>query len=221
MSDFDLPTLAQAKHTLELIAQHNLTCSDMKVLHKGYLSDLLEAIRFNNIGFFQEPRNEIRLALGLLPLNPTLLIDYDLSLEESISMCKCESVRTRQFKLKALNAWLIKQGHAGKGKKTISIRLSQLPQDLNLGENEAEKYFDSKYRLASYQEILAFGAVYPRLQNRFRIFGRSYESPHTIGVGYFHPNLYVHDLKRGINFSAGGTSTGIERDDIAFLFVEK
>lgn len=66
----ELATLKQGTQTLALIADQDLTRAEMKILHEGYLSDLLKAIR-NGIIL---DRREFQISIGLCGS-----VDYTLS----------------------------------------------------------------------------------------------------------------------------------------------
>ncbi len=56
-------TFGQATHTLTVIDQQNPSAADLKVLHDGYLADLLRAIKLGTIPL----RGDFQKLLGLLP----------------------------------------------------------------------------------------------------------------------------------------------------------
>lgn len=214
-------TFGQAKHTLEIFTQQNLTVEDMRLLHNGLLSDFLEGIHLSR-GIFPSKkcpsaRDELRVFLGLLPLEPTLVVDYDQSIQQMIDKGRYDSVIDNLG-----NAAKYTNTRAGRGVKKINIRLQSLIENVDLEKNEADKKLGGRYRLASYEELFAFGATYPKVQQRcpYGIFGRSYGSARD-SRGFperFHPNLWGGKDTRGLSMEAGGIYSN---PGTHFLFVEK
>ena len=214
-------TFGQAKHTLEIFAQQNLTTEDMRLLHSGLLSDFLEGISLSR-GIFPSKRclstrDELRVFLGLLPLEPTLVVDYDQPIQKMIDAGRYDRVIDNLG-----NAAKYTNTRAGRGVKKINIRLQRLIESVDLEKNEADKKLGGHYRLASYEEVFAFGATYPKVQQRcsYGIFGRSYSSAKD-SRGFqerFHPNLWGGTDARGLSMEAGGVYSN---PGTHFLFVEK
>ncbi len=206
------PTLAQAKHTLEIFDQQDISSTDMRFLHDGFLSDFLEGVRYSR-GTCFPTRDELRVFLGLLPKKPTMVVDHDLSFEELVTAGQYDRVVDHMG-----NARLYFDTRAGRGRKNVKIQLRQLLEgNLNLAENEAEGMCGERYRLASYEEILAFGSTYPKVQLRcpHGIFGKAYGG---ISPKSFQPNLWGQDGARGLCFEAGGVYCN---PGTHFLFVER
>lgn len=211
------PSLKQAKHTLEIIAQQDLDWDDMLSLHDGYLSDLLEGIQISRLSGCLPGRGELRVLFGLLPQHPTLTVNYDLAIEKMVDAgnytvvwdngCPGNISEYKRFR------------KIGKGIKKINIRLECIEKSVNLDENEAEKRVGKNFRLASYEEIFAFGATFPKVQCRceYGIFGKSYNIPDSRGFpDRFHPHLW--GKSRGLGLTAGGTYAN---PGTHFLFVER
>lgn len=196
MSISDL-SFGQAKHTLEIIEQRQLNSDDMRFLHDGYLSDVLEGVHYSR-GTCMPTRDELRVFLGLLPQEPTLIVNYDLSIKEMVSTGKYDRVIDNRG-----NAGRYKRIRAGTGIKKIKIRLECLVGSINLAENGAEEKCSKRYRLASYEEIFAFGATFPKVQCRCAhgIFGKAYGG---ISPDSFQPNLWGGKDTRGLSLEAGG-----------------
>ena len=214
-------TFGQAKHTLEIFVQQNLTTEDMRLLHNGLLSDFLEGVRLSRGIFPSErclsTRDELRMFLGLLPLEPTLVVDYDRSMQEMIDVGRYSRIVDNLG-----NAAKYANTRAGRGMKKIHIRLQPLIESVDLEENGAEEKLGKRYRLASYEEMFAFGAAYPKVQRRcpYGIFGRSYGSIKN-SRGFrekFHPHLWGSQDERGLSMEAGGIYSN---PGTHFLFVEK
>ncbi len=215
-------TFGQAKHTLEIFAQQDLNEGDMLLLHNGPLADFLEGIHTSR-GSCLPTRDELRVFLGLLPQAPTLTVDYGLPIEEMVDAGHYDVVwdNGRPGNINDYRSFK----RTGVGIKKISIRVERIDENnIDLGENGAESKFGKKYRLASYEEILAFGATYPKVQRRCRhgLFGRSYKIRRP-GKGdfydRFHPNLWGgRERSRGISLTAGGC---FANPGTHFLFVER
>ncbi len=209
-------TFGQAKHTLEIVAQQNLNLGDMTLLHNGVLSDLLEGIHHSRGACFPA-RDELRVFLGLLPQEPTLIVDYDQPMQKMIDAGRYSLIIDNLG-----NAAKYTNTRAGKGVKKINIRLQSLIESVNLDENGAEGKFGKQYRLAAYEELFAFGAQYPKVQRRcqYGIFGKSYGSVKD-ARGFrekFHPHLWGGPKENGLSMEAGGLCSN---PGTHFLFVEK
>jgi len=206
------PSLGQAKHTLEILDQQGIDGTDMRFLHDGVLSDFLEGVHLSR-GTCFPTRDELRVFLGLLPQNPTLLVDYDLSFKKMVAVGQYDHVVDHMG-----NAERYTGTRVMKGKKKVKIQLHELLEgELSLPENRAAGMAGTHFRLASFEEILAFGATYPKVQLRCRhgVFGKAYGG---ISPKSFQPNLWSSDGKRGLSFEAGGVYCN---PGTYFLFVER
>lgn len=207
------PSLKQAKHTLEIIAQHDLDADDMRLLHDGFLSDFLEGVHCSRMKCLPT-RDELRMLFGLLPLNPTLVVDYNASIREMVDAGAYDLVVDQDH---SGNAKMYESIRAGQGIRKVKIRLERINESVCLAENAAERKFSKDYRLASYEEIFAFGIAYPRVQRRceYGIFGAAYggNSPHS-----FQPNLHGSSKGRVLCLRAGGIYSNPRTH---FLFVER
>ena len=212
----DQPTLRQTKHTLKIFDQQGITGDLMRLLHDGFLSDFLEGVRLSRRHCLRT-RDELRVFLGLLPLKPTLLVDYDLPFDDMVAAGKYDYVDTETDVEK------FKHLRIGKGVKEVNIQLACILEgNVNLGENGAEMMFGAKWRLASYEELFAFGATYPKVQLRcnYGIFGKGYRERDSRGLfGLFRPYLWGSIRgERGLSMTPGGIYSN---PGTRFLFVEK
>lgn len=211
------PTLGQAKHTLEIFDQQDISADEMRILHDGILSDFLEGVRVSRY-WCLPTRDELRMFLGLLPLKPTLLVNYSLfPSSEMIVAGKYDYVRGGG------HLELFERVRAGKGVRRVGIKLATILEGhVNLDENEAGTMFGTHWRLAAYEELFAFGATFPKVQLRcpHGIFGKSYKKLDSRGFPQrFHPNLWgSKEHGRCLAMEAGGTYCN---PGTHFLFVEK
>jgi len=205
------PSFRQAKHTLEIFDQQGISEADMRLLHDGFLSDFLEGVRHPSFGCLPT-RDELRVFLGLLPRDPVMFVDYDISLEDMVVVGHYDRFVDRNGSVR-----MCPDTKAEKGKKQVKIKLLEHAEgNLKLEKNEAAGIAGKRFRLASWREILTFGATYPKVQLRCLpgrgIFGRAY------GDGAFHPNLWGNDGERGLSLQAGGLYCN---PGTHFLFVER
>lgn len=205
-------SFGQARHTLEIVDQQNLSPRDMLFLHDGVLSDLLEGIHHSR-GTCFPTRDELRVFLGLLPRNPTMIVDYNLPFEKMVAAGQYDRVVGHWE-----NTHLYVNTRMGKGKRKVKIQLHRLLEgSLSLAKNEAKGMGGTLYRLASFEEIFAFGATYPKAQLRcpHGIFGKAYGDSSSES---FHPHLWGRDGKRCLGLQAGGLYCN---PGTHFLFVER
>lgn len=209
-------SLTQVKETLEIFYQHGINFDDMRFLHDGTLSDVLEAVKLSRGTCFPS-RNELRVFLGLLPLFPTIPVDYDKPVEAMISDGNYDSVCLGSPHIidpaEYIQNCNVRKARNGAG--IFKIQLIEIPEGgISLEKNEAEGQAGKNYRLASFEEVLAFGATFPKVQQRCRsIYGMAYKGRD------FHPHLWASDSgSRGLSLSAGGMYSN---PNTHFLYVER
>lgn len=108
-------TFGQAMHTLTVIDQQKLSSADLKVLHDGYLADLLRAIKLGTV----PSRLEFQKFLGLVP---------ELNIWTTLTLGQYGSPNAYQDALESAGFRI--GDYAGQILKKISV--SQTPIELDL-----------------------------------------------------------------------------------------
>ena len=161
-------TWSQATHTLKLIDDKKPSLEHIRVLHDGYLADLVEAIMNNSV----QSRDEFRKANGLpslqlptpehvvLPDEFQFIVDYGMDLAMMISVGRYDwvnrDITTDRFPLN------------GSGKTKVDAKLVYF--GYNISSENVVKELDKKgFRPATIEELLAFGVTNPEIQRQFPV----------------------------------------------------
>lgn len=149
-------TFHQATHTLTIIGQQEPTNEQLRVLHDGYLSDLVLGIKEGTM----PPRDDFRKLLGLPPVELITEIDFGQTLEHMIAAGKYD------WQSEYVTANKLPVG--GRGKKTFRNKLFYFGHDISSGGAVAviEK---QKFVPATHVHGLAFGATFPDEQRKYPI----------------------------------------------------
>lgn len=163
----------QANHTLTLIGQKNPSAEHIRMLHDGYLSDVVEAVVAGTV----PDRDEFRKILGLPPLELWITVNYNLSLPEMIVAGKYGRVNPEITPERFLIT--------GTGESRLLAEIVHFKCDMSL-EDVLAKLDTRGLRPGTIEELLAFGATFPDMQRKFPIvaLGSSAEMPGRRGVVY-------------------------------------
>ncbi len=161
----------QAVHTLTIINQQELTLDDLRVLHDGYLADLVSAIKLGTL----PNRAEYRKILGLpvteknvgaaLALQ-SLTVNYDLSLEAMIQSGRYDWVNSditaERFPLNGI------------GTQKFEYKLFYFGRDISSKKVVYAIETEDKcnpWSPAKIEHLLAFGVQKPEEQRKYPIVG--------------------------------------------------
>lgn len=183
----------QANHTLTLIGQRNPSAEHIKVLHDGYLSDVVEAIVLGTV----PARDEFRKILGLPPLELWITVNRGLSLKEMITAGEYDwvnpEITPERFPI------------TGTGENKLKAEIIHFNCDMS-SEDVVAKLDKVGLRPGSIEELLAFGATFPDMQRKFPIvaLGSSARVDGRRRVAF----LYGGDSGRGLNLDYWGDGWG-------------
>ncbi len=175
-------TFGQASHSLTIIGQQNPSADDLRILHDGCLADLVQAIQARTV----PNRDEFRKFLGLIPLEPRIMVDYTKSLAEMITAgrydWKNDDITEKRFPVK------------GEGTKEFVCELVHPNRGISSENALKEIEKSGKLRPATIEELLAFGATFPEIQRQLPVvaLGSSAEVRGDCGV----PCLLRDDSER-------------------------
>ena len=149
-------TFGQATHCLTIIGQQEPTDDHLRVLHDGYLSDLVLGIKEGKV----PPRDDFRKLLGLGPVELITEIDFGQSLETMIAAGKYD------WKNDAITA--DKFPVEGVGKKKFRNKLFHFSHNIS-SEDAITVMKKENFLTGGYVHGLAFGATFPEEQRKYPI----------------------------------------------------
>jgi len=171
------PSFGQALHALTLISQKDPTLESLSALFQsGFLSDLLEA-KVSSL-----TRDDFRKFVGLDPLVLSIVVDYSMTLGQMIAAGSYDwvndEITPERFPVK------------GTGKISLKPELVHFKSNI-FSEKVLEELDKMGLRPGTHKELLAFGATYPNMQNKFPVVALG-SSCHVYGG-----DRYVACLGRG------------------------
>lgn len=173
----------QAAHTLTIIGQQKPSAEHIKVLHGGYLSDVVEAVVSGTV----PDREELRKFLGLSPLELWITVNRRLSLAEMIAAGQYDLVHSDI----TAERFLIT------GTDESKLKAEIIHFNRNMSSDDVLAELDKMgLRPGTAEEALAFGATFPEMQRKFPIvaLGSFLEVRGTRAVLH----LYGDEWKRGL-----------------------
>jgi hypothetical protein len=146
----------QATHTLTIIGQQEPTDDHLRVLHDGYLADLMLGIKEGTL----PPRDDFRKLIGLPPVELITEIDFGMSLDAMIAAGNYDgkngAITADKFPVE------------GTGKKKFRNKLFPFDPDIS-SEDAVAAMEKEKFTPATHVHGLAFKATFPDMQHKFSI----------------------------------------------------
>jgi len=189
---------AQAGHTLRIIGQRNPTPEHIKMLHDGFLSDLMLGIQEGNL----PQREEFRKILGIVPEEFHLDVEYHDNLDQVIEKGQYSTVSSY------ITEFVKKPGSAVYGAQAKIFwpksRISMLAVERALAKE--------KFVPAPLEAFLFFGAMFPRSLKEKTVMGQIF-----LNSGRYRPVIRFNDGTRKLII--GGY--GMLESDVGLLGIRR
>lgn len=149
-------TFGQATHSLTIIGQQEPTSDHLRVLHDGYLADLMLSIKEGKV----PPRDDFRKLLGLPPVEMMTEVDFGQSLEAMIVAgnydWKNDAITAERFPVE------------GTGKKKFRNKLFHFGRNIS-SEDAVAAMEKEKFTPGGHVHGLAFGSTFPEEHRKYPI----------------------------------------------------
>jgi hypothetical protein len=158
-------TAGQAKHSLVILEQQNLSADDYRKLHDGYLADLAQAVKAGTLPDRQTFRAMLKLN-AVMPEAFRLTVNHDQTLEAMIATGKYDwkndDITAKRFPLT--------------GEGLVEVEACLFHFDRSISSEDAVKAIETAdkqnpWTPGQIEHVLSFGAFFPEEQRKYPVVG--------------------------------------------------